>query len=82
MTTERRRRPTTPTPGGRRYLKVPAIAQRLDVSSKLVRKWIKIGTLKASRFEGEWRVAEDDFAAFEAAARFRSDSPGAPLTSL
>lgn len=76
---DRRRRPTVPTHGGRRYLAIATICERLDVRPKTVRKWIDAGLLKASKFCGEWRVAEDDFADFEREAQY---SPSAPSDTL
>jgi excisionase family DNA binding protein len=77
------------TRGGRRitdlashphaYVRVGPFAHYLDVTGKLVRKWIRAGALPATNFEGRWRIKKSDALAFEKANRFDVPVSGAPL---
>jgi len=48
---------------------IPAIAQRLDVSEKSVRRFIERGLLRAYKVGGQIRIAEEDLMAFLASCR-------------
>lgn len=52
-----------------RFLTVDDIAERLDVSTKTVRRWIKSGALPVHRIGRLVRISEVDFAAFLALQR-------------
>ncbi len=48
---------------------IPSVADRLRVSNKSVRRWIKNGELIAHRLGRQWRISEADLAIFLAARR-------------
>ncbi|MBT4626361.1 MAG: helix-turn-helix domain-containing protein [Rhodospirillales bacterium] len=50
----------TPSP----FLTIPDIAERLQVSDKTVRKWVKVGDLIAHLIGGQYRISEEDFSLF------------------
>jgi excisionase family DNA binding protein len=55
---------------------IPAIAQRLDVSEKSIRRYIERGLLRAYKIGGQIRIAEEDLLAFLASCRLhKSDIP-------
>lgn len=47
-----------------RYLRLPEIAQRLDVHPRTVTRWIQDGKLVAYKFGNEYRIAESDLKDF------------------
>jgi len=47
-----------------RYLSAEDIAERLNVGSATVRKWLREGKLKGVRAGRLWRVRESDLEAF------------------
>lgn len=51
------------------FLSVRAVADRLAVSTKTIRRWIKRGDLRPHYFGGQVRISEDDVANFIAARR-------------
>jgi excisionase family DNA binding protein len=54
---------------------VPAVAQRLGVSEKSIRRYIKRGLLCAYKIGGQIRIAEEDLMAFLASCRLhKSDA--------
>ncbi|MBA2715357.1 MAG: helix-turn-helix domain-containing protein [Rubrobacteraceae bacterium] len=46
------------------YLKIPELAQRLDVSEKTARRYVKAGALPSTFIGGAYRVTEVDLEAF------------------
>ena len=52
-----------------RLLPLDEVAQTLHVSIKTVRRWIKRAELRAHQFGRQWRVTEEDLAAFISRAR-------------
>jgi excisionase family DNA binding protein len=52
-----------------RFLTIAEVAQRLDVCTRTIRRWIKSGDLVAHRFGGVVRIGEGDLRAFLAAHR-------------
>ena len=57
-------------------LSVPAVAQRLNVSERSVRRCIERGLLRAYKIGGQIRIAEEDLLAFLASCRLhKSDIP-------
>ena len=45
------------------------IGRRLDVHAKTVKRWIKSGELRGHVFGGQYRVSDEDFAAWLARCR-------------
>ena len=60
--------PITPS-RPQRQLTIPDIAQRLQVSTKTVRRWIDAGALPVHRLGRLLRVSEQDLAVFLARQR-------------
>jgi excisionase family DNA binding protein len=60
---------TTGSPDRRRFRSVNDIAEKLDVSTKTVRRWIESGELHVHRFGRRVRIADEDLAAFIALRR-------------
>ncbi len=56
-----------PFPANATYLSVAEVATLLRVSTKTVRRWIKNGTLPATRFGRDWRIARMELRAVAAA---------------
>lgn len=56
-----------------RFFTIAQVADRLDVSTRTVRRWIKSGDLLVHRFSRVVRIAESDLKAFLAA--HRGDEP-------
>jgi excisionase family DNA binding protein len=52
-----------------RFYSIADVADRLDVVTRTVRRWIKSGDLIAHRFGRAVRIADDDLQAFLAAHR-------------
>jgi len=52
---------------------VPTVAQRLDVSEKSIRRYIKRGRLKAYRIEGQIRISDEDLRVFLVTCRIKSN---------
>jgi excisionase family DNA binding protein len=50
-------------------LSIPAVAKRLDVSEKSVRRYIDRGRLPAYKIGGQIRIAEEDVRAFLSSCR-------------
>ena len=63
--------PTPPprSPGAMRLISPAAVADRLQVSLKTVRRWIAKGDLTVHQLGHLQRVSEDDLRAFVAARR-------------
>jgi excisionase family DNA binding protein len=65
--------PSRPEAGRRaehlRFFTLNEVAERLRVSSRTVRRWIKAGALPVHRIGGLVRISEADFAAFLALRR-------------
>jgi excisionase family DNA binding protein len=60
MTTEH-----SPATSEKSYLRVPEIAEDLDVSLGLVYRWIRMGTLKSTRLGKQTaRIHRDDYQRF------------------
>jgi excisionase family DNA binding protein len=57
------------TPPDERFFTIREVAERLDVATRTVRRWIKSGDLVAHRFGGAVRIAESDLKAFLARHR-------------
>lgn len=55
------------------FFTIAEVAERLDVSTRTVRRWIRSGDLVAHRFGGVVRIAESDLRSFLAA--HRDDEP-------
>ena len=55
-----------------RYLTLPEIAERLQVSRRTVYRWIKGGDLNAYQFGREYRITESALKDFLEAHRFRA----------
>jgi len=49
-----------PFPSNAIYLNVREVADLFRVSPKTVRRWIKAGTLPATRLGRDWRIARAD----------------------
>ena len=60
---------TKPSPRLQRMLKIKQVAERSDVSTKTVRRWIQRGEPHAHRLVKLLRVSEEDFMSFMAARR-------------
>lgn len=58
----------TPTPLAQ-FLSVHALAERLSVSPKTVRRWIQAGHLRAHQLGRQIRICEEDAKSFAAARR-------------
>jgi excisionase family DNA binding protein len=56
-------------PASPRFFTISDIANRLDLSSRTVRRWIDDRLLVAHRIRGVVRISEADFAAFIAGQR-------------
>jgi excisionase family DNA binding protein len=54
---------------GEKFSTIQQLAERLSVSARTVRRWIKNGTLIAHDVEGLLRIAESDLKAFIGAHR-------------
>ena len=52
-----------------RFFTIRAVAERLEVATRTVRRWIKSGDLVAHRFGTAVRIAESDLNAFIARHR-------------
>jgi excisionase family DNA binding protein len=52
-----------------KFFTIAEVAERLRVSTRTVRRWIKAGDLVAHRFGGVVRIAETDLRAFLALHR-------------
>ena len=52
-----------------KFYTIEQIADRMEVSTRSVRRWIKGGLLVAHRFNGVVRISEADFKSFLAAHR-------------
>lgn len=52
-----------------RFFTIAEVADRLDVATRTVRRWIKAGELVAHRIGGIVRIAESDLRAFLALHR-------------
>lgn len=61
-------------------LKLPEVAQRLGVSEKTARRYVKAGTLPSVFVGGAYRVSEEDLQAFLQEARVAPDG-GSPKRS-
>ena len=48
---------------------IPAVARRLGVSQKSIRRYIKRGLLRAYKIGGQIRIAEEDLMAYQASCR-------------
>ena len=48
----------------RKMLSIRAVADRLDVSTKTIRRWIDRGDLLAFKLGGQWRIDPDDLGRF------------------
>ena len=59
--------PDLPIPANAAYLSVRDVATLLRVCPKTVRRWIKSGTLPATRLGRDWRIARSDLKALAAA---------------
>lgn len=57
------------TPPDERFFTIREVAERLEVATRTVRRWIKSGDLVAHRFGGAVRIAESDLKAFLARHR-------------
>jgi excisionase family DNA binding protein len=55
-----------------RYLTLPEVAERLQVSRRTVYRWIKAGDLDAYQFGREYRITESALKDFLEAHRFRA----------
>jgi excisionase family DNA binding protein len=55
-----------------RYLTLPEVAERLQVSRRTVYRWIKSGDLDAYQFGREYRITESALKRFLEAHRFRA----------
>jgi excisionase family DNA binding protein len=55
-----------------RYLTLPEVAERLQVSRRTVYRWIKGGELNAYQFGHEYRITESALKDFLEAHRFRA----------
>ena len=55
-----------------RYLTLPEVAERLQVSRRTVYRWIKNGDLDAYQFGREYRITESALKDFLEAHRFRA----------
>jgi excisionase family DNA binding protein len=47
---------------------IPAVAQRLNVSEKSVRRFIERGLLRAYKIGGQIRISEEDLLAYQASS--------------
>jgi excisionase family DNA binding protein len=52
-----------------RFFTIAEVAERLGVSTRTVRRWIKVGDLVAYRISGVLRITESDLRAFLALHR-------------
>jgi excisionase family DNA binding protein len=52
-----------------RLFSINKTAERLDVSVRSVRRWIKAGELRSHRLGGQLRISEDDLQAYLARRR-------------
>jgi excisionase family DNA binding protein len=55
-----------------RYLTLPEVAERLQVSRRTVYRWIKGGELNVYQFGREYRITESALKDFLEAHRFRA----------
>lgn len=79
-TIERRQQATTPLPiGGRRFLTIATIADRLECDRKTVIKLIMARALTATRFTFGWRIAERDFVEFLEREQSRTSQTAIPV---
>lgn len=46
------------------FHRIPEVADRLQVSDRSVRRWIRQGALIAHRFGHQWRVSDPDLELF------------------
>lgn len=53
-----------------KFFTIAEVAERLAVSPRTVRRWIRSGDLVAHRFRGAVRIAESDLRAFFATHRY------------
>lgn len=51
------------------FMSPDQVAERLQVSTKTVGRWVKSGDLIAHKFGGQWRIADGDLAVFIAMRR-------------
>jgi excisionase family DNA binding protein len=65
----RRGRPRPQVPEPLRFFTVAEVAERLQVSTRTIRRWIENGELVAHHLGGTVRIAENDFTAFLAIHR-------------
>lgn len=64
------------------YLKIPEVAQRLDVSEKTARRYVKMGELPSVFLGGAYRVSEEDLEKYLKAAKVQpGDGSGKGLAS-
>ena len=56
--------PRMTTPDNHPLLTIQAVAERLDLSVKTIRRAVACGDLPAFRIGRSWRIAEDDLRAF------------------
>jgi excisionase family DNA binding protein len=56
-----------------RYLTLPELAERLQVSRRTVYRWIKDGSLSAYQFGREYRITESDLKDFLGRRRTRPE---------
>ncbi len=55
-------RASAPTPA---FYTIAQIAERQQVATRTVRRWLKAGALVGHRFGAQWRVSAADLLAFE-----------------
>ena len=61
-----------------RLLKLPEVAQRLGVSEKTARRYVKAGSIPSIFVGGAYRVSEEDVAKYLSQARVGGEEPEAP----
>jgi excisionase family DNA binding protein len=59
-----------------RFLSLEDVAERLQVSDRTVRRWVKDGKLAAYKPGREWRIRPSDLEDFLEARKVRSDGGG------
>jgi excisionase family DNA binding protein len=59
-----------------RFLSLEDVAERLQVSDRTVRRWVKDGKLAAYKPGREWRIRPSDLEEFLESRKVRSDGGG------
>lgn len=66
---------------GDKYVPLSAVAARLGVSVKTVRRWRATGEMRMCKFGGRWKVADSEVEAYIARATHQSPPDPPPLVN-